>query len=170
MRITRNSNYLLRRRKGRCELKLWIDTSQIRSPGTQIRAKVTEMTAKVNRQVLSRGTRAVNAMRNAELEVLSGSRGGRSYRKYPYKSSYTASAPGEPPARRSGNLRLHWTGNVEGGSSGSGTAITCVIEANEFYAGYLEYGTRKMARRPYAEKIAEKALPQVEAIFAEPYL
>lgn len=151
-------------------MKLWIETGSIRSAGSGVRAKVGEMTASVNRQILSRGTRAVNEMRNTELEVLNGSRGGRSYRKYPYKSTYTASAPGEPPARRTGNLRLHWSGNVEAGSSGSGgVSMTCVIEAEEFYAGYLENGTRKMAARPFCDKIAEGSLPKVEAIFNEQY-
>lgn len=151
-------------------MKLWVETESIRSVGAGVRAKVSEMTASVGRKVLSRGTRAVNEMRNAELEVLSGSRSGRKYRKYPYRSKYTASAPGEPPARRTGNLRLHWSGNVEGGSSGSGNvSMTCVIESNEFYAGYLENGTRKMAARPFCDKISEKALPKVESIFNEPY-
>lgn len=151
-------------------MRLWIDTSAMNSAGQQVRAKVSEMTADVGRQVLSRGTRAVNEMRNAELEVLSGTRGGRTYRKYPYKSSYVASAPGEPPARRTGVLRLQWTGNVEGGSTGGGgVSMNCVIEAQAPYAGYLEYGTRKMARRPYADKIGEKALPKVIEIFNEPY-
>ena len=57
--------------------------------------------------------RAVNAIRNAELEVLRGKRSGRVYRKPHTKSHYTASAPGEPPARRTGNLRLNWNGTVE---------------------------------------------------------
>lgn len=151
-------------------MKLWIETGSVNSAGRAIRAKVSEMTASVGIKVLSRGTRAVNEMRNAELEVLRGSRSGRRYRKYPYRSMYTASAPGEPPARRSGNLRLHWSGDVEDGSSGSGNVyMTCVIESDEFYAGYLENGTRKMAARPFCDKIIEKSLPKVESIFNEPY-
>lgn len=83
-----------------------------------------------------------------------------------YKSTYQASAPGEPPARRTGNLRLHWTGNVKGG----GGNITLELESAEFYAGYLENGTRKMARRPFKDRITQKALPPIKAIFNEPYL
>ncbi len=131
-----------------------------------MQAKVGEMKARVNQQVLSRGTRAVNQLRNAELEVLRGKGSGRTYRKYPYKSTYQASAPGEPPARRTGNLRLHWTGNVKGG----GGNITLELESAEFYAGYLENGTRKMARRPFKDRITQKALPPIKAIFNEPYL
>lgn len=147
-------------------MRLWIDTSALGSAGQAVRAKVGEMKASVNRQVLSRGTRAVNQLRNAELEVLNGQRGGKVYRKYPFKSTYTASAPGEPPARRTGNLRLHWSGNVTGG----GSNINIELESQEHYAGYLQNGTRKMAARPFKEKITEKALPAIKSIFNEPYV
>lgn len=147
-------------------MRLWIDTSALGSAGQAVRAKVGEMKSSVNRQVLSRGTRAVNQLRNAELEVLNGKRGGKVYRKYPFKSTYTASAPGEPPARRTGNLRLHWSGNVTGG----GSSINIELESQEHYAGYLQNGTRKMAARPFKEKITEKALPAIKSIFNEPYV
>ena len=90
-------------------MRLWIDTAALGTAGQAVQANVGEMKDRVNQQVLSRGTRAVNQLRNAELEVLRGKGSGRTYRKYPYKSTYQASAPGEPPARRTGNLRLHWT-------------------------------------------------------------
>lgn len=109
-------------------MRLWIDTAALGTAGQAVQAKVGEMKARVNQQVLSRGTRAVNQLRNAELEVLRGKGSGRTYRKYPYKSTYQASAPGEPPARRTGNLRLHWTGNVKGG----GGNITLELESAEF--------------------------------------
>lgn len=151
-------------------MRLWIDTSALGTAGQAVRAKVGEMKASVNRQVLSRGTRAVNQLRNAELEVLKGQRGGRVYRKPYSKSTYTASAPGEPPARRSGNLRLHWNGNVKGGTSSGGANITLELESAEHYSGYLENGTSKMAPRPFKDRITKKALPAIKAIFNEPYV
>ncbi len=151
-------------------MRLWVETDSVNSAGRAVRAKVSEMTAGINRQALSRATRAVNAIRNAELNVLKGQRGGKKYRKYPYKSYYTASAPGEPPARRSGNLRLHWNGNVETkNGSGNGMEIVAVLESGEQYAGYLEHGTSKMASRPFVEKIKEKAMPEIERIYSAPY-
>lgn len=147
-------------------MKLWIDTSPAKTAGRQVQMRVSAVASGINQQAASRGARGVNAMRNAELEVLRGQRSGRVYRKYPFKSRYMASAPGETPARRSGNLRLHWNGRVWS----SGTCIYLVLESGEKYAGYLEKGTRKMAARPFMDKIAEKAQPEVAAIFREPYV
>ena len=53
-------------------MRLWIDTAALGTAGQAVQAKVGEMKARVNQQVLSRGTRAVNQLRNAELEVLRG--------------------------------------------------------------------------------------------------
>lgn len=151
-------------------MRLWVNTEGVKSAGSQIKAKVSEMTANLNRQVLSRGTRAVNAIRNAELEVLKGQRSGKRYRKYPFKSTYTASAPGEPPARRTGNLRLHWNGQVKTGSrKGNGIEVIAELEAQEKYAGYLENGTDHMAPRPFVDRITEKAAPEIKKIYSEPY-
>ena len=159
-------------------MRLWVDTGAVNSAGAQVRAKVSEMTDKVDRQVVSRATRAVNELRNAELEVLNGQRGGRKYVS-PFASRYdkngnrrkkltmyTASAPGEPPARRTGSLRLHWNGTVEA----SGNTVSAALESQEYYAGYLENGTRKMAARPFHDRIVEKAKPNILRIYGQSYL
>lgn len=148
-------------------MKLWIDTASINSAGRTIPLKVSGITTELNRKVLSRGVRAVNEIRNAELEVLKGQRSGRVYRKYPYRSTYTASAPGEAPARRTGNLRLHWNGTVESHKTGSGFEVTAVLESQEKYSVYLEYGTRRMAPRPFHDRIIEKARPGIERIYRD---
>lgn len=144
--------------------------SSIGQAGASLRIAVDRVVENVGRQVVSRGTRAVNAIRNAELDVLKGSRGGRVYKKPHSSATYTASAPGEPPARRSGALRLNWHGEVQGGSAGGGgVQVTAVLESEQHYAGYLENGTSKMAPRPYKDKITEKATPEIVAIYNEPY-
>ncbi len=151
-------------------MKLWVETDSVHSAGRAVRAKVSEMTEDINRKALARGTRAVNALRNAELNVLKGERSGKRYRKYPYKSMYTASAPGEPPARRTGNLRLHWNGQVKkGASSGNGVEVIAELESQESYAAELENGTSNMAPRPFVEKIKEEAAPEIQRIYSEPY-
>ena len=135
----------------------------------RLKIAVDDTVKKVNRKAASRGVRAVNAIRNAELEVLRGKRSGRVYRKPHTKSHYTASAPGEPPARRTGNLRLNWNGTVESSSTGSGLRVTAVLESQERYSTYLENGTRRMAPRPFKQPISEKAMPEIERIYHEKY-
>lgn len=135
----------------------------------RLKIAVDDTVKKVNREAASRGMMAVNAIRNAELEVLSGKRSGRVYRKPHTKSHYTASAPGEPPARRTGNLRLNWNGTVESSSTGSGLRVTAVLESQERYSTYLENGTRRMAPRPFKQPISEKAMPEIERIYHEKY-
>ena len=135
----------------------------------RLKIAVDDTVKKVNREAASRGMRAVNAIRNAELEVLRGKRSGRVYRKPHTKSHYTASAPGEPPARRTGNLRLNWNGTVESSSTGSGLRVTAILESQERYSTYLENGTRRMAPRPFKQPISEKAMPEIERIYHEKY-
>lgn len=135
----------------------------------RLKIAVDDTVKKVNREAASRGMRAVNAIRNAELEVLRGKRSGRVYRKPHTKSHYTASAPGEPPARRTGNLRLNWNGTVESSITSSGLRVTAVLESQERYSTYLENGTRRMAPRPFKQPISEKAMPEIERIYHEKY-
>lgn len=135
----------------------------------RLKIAIDDTVKKVNKEAASRGIRAVNAIRNAELEVLRGKRSGRVYRKPHTKSHYTASAPGEPPARRTGNLRLNWNGTVESSSTGSGLRVTAVLESQERYSTYLENGTRRMAPRPFKQPISEKAMPEIERIYHEKY-
>ena len=150
-------------------MKLWVD-GKAGNAGSAIRATVKDQVTNINRKVVSRGVRAVNAIRNAELEVLKGQRSGKVYRKPFSKATYTASAPGEPPARRTGNLRMHWNGQVKSENSyGGGVAIIAELESQEPYAGILENGSSKMAARPFTEKIKEKAMPEIQRIYSEPY-
>lgn len=139
--------------------------------GAALRIAVDNVVRSIGTQVVSRGTRAVNALRNAELEVLSGARSGRVYRKPHSRATYTASAPGEPPARRTGNLRLHWHGSVEGNLTSGGAQITAGLESAHDYSVYMDEGTPggMIAPRPFKDKIIEKATPEIEAIYNEPY-
>jgi len=82
---------------------------------------------------------------------------------------YRASAPGEAPARRSGNLRLHWSGDVKSrNKADGGTEVVAELESGEEYAYYLEEG-KGMEKRPFVEEIKEKALPAIEKIYNRPF-
>lgn len=101
-------------------------------------------TGKVMKEIESRTPRAANALRNAELQTLRGP---------------SPSAPGNPPGVRSGFLRISWTTFSSASSFG--------IESGAHYAGYLEHGTRKMAARPFVDKIQQAAMPNIVSIFSE---
>lgn len=65
-----------------------------------------------------------------------------------YKRSiglHQASAPGEPPANMLGILANSFKVNV----TQTGTLITASITNTAPYAKFLEFGTRKMAARPF---------------------
>ena len=117
----------------------------------EIATRVDETKEKVYREMLSRSSRALNAIRNVELSVLSGG----------------PSAPGQPPGVRSGTLRgKNWRQIAQGG----GGNVTLIYETGTFYAGYLEHGTSKMAARPFKDKITQESLPEVKSIYSEPYV
>lgn len=146
--------------------------------GSMLEVRVQKKVAEVNAQILSRATRTANALRNAELQVLSnaGGRGGKVYRKPNTKrATWTASAPGEPPALRSGTLRRSWRPVVTGSASGRGAMIVARLITGTKYAPYLEDGTenkdgtQKMAARPFVNKIIETAKPEIMQIYSAPY-
>lgn len=170
-------------------MKLWVDGKPGNS-GVAVQMIGKGIVKEINRKVASRGVRAVHALRNAELEVLKGQRSGKVYKK-PYTHGraskatqklkkgyghqlrggqlYRASAPGEAPARRLGNLRLHWNGQVKTSSKADGGIfVLAELESQEKYAYYLEKG-EGMAPRPFLEPIKEKAKLEIQRIYQEPY-
>ena len=170
-------------------MKLWVNGKSDHA-GAAIQATIKGQVSEINRQVLSRGVRAVNTMRNAELNILKGQRSGKVYKKpYTYGAAtqgtkkllkeyghrlkggqlYRASAPGEAPARRTGMLRLHWSGDVNARNTSCGTEVIAVLESGEKYAAILENGTPKMEPRPFIDKIKEQAMPEIQKIYSEPY-
>ena len=126
----------------------------------------------IKHQMQSRSYRVANEMRNESQKVLRGQRSGRRYRVPNTKAYYTASAPGEPPAVRTGTFRRSWQAK----SYADGDNVHSVIESNattengKYLLGeMLEEGTSKMAPRPYKQRILEKARQQAMRIYKEPY-
>lgn len=126
----------------------------------------------VEEQIKSRSVRAANVMKKHANKVLSnaGGRSGRVYRKPHTSSSYTASAPGEPPALRSGNLRSSWRPLPYAEMDAGNMRYTPGIHTDVKYAPMLQDGTKKMAARPFEDPIQQAAWPEVKAIFDQPYL
>ena len=135
---------------------------------SQAIGKVIASTLKgVQKEVSQRAYRTSNELRNASLYVLRGARSGKTYRVPNTGKKYKASAPGEPPAVRTGTFRLSWGTHVHVEKNGSCFRAVSSIESNERAGGRLIGGS--VAPRPYKQKVIDKALPKVKAIYKKPY-
>lgn len=128
-------------------------------------ARVKQMVREVETKAKASAVRASNELRNSALFVLKGQRSGKRYKKpHTKRAYYTASAPGEPPAVRTGMLRMSWGMKAVGNGKGTYTAG---IYSDVPYAEELENGNSRIKQRPYRQQIIERAKPKVTAIFKE---
>lgn len=140
----------------------------------------------IEQHIESRSYRVANELRNSALDVLRGQRSGRRYkvpgthRKQRDKVTgkmrrgryYTASAPGEPPAVRTGVFRMSWqpTASVVFGHYMSRIESNARTDNGQHNLGQiLEEGTSRMAPRPYKDLILEKTEPKAMRIYSETY-
>ena len=100
-------------------------------------------------------------VQNKTKEKLSGNRTGRTYRVPGTNRTYTASAPGEPPAQMHGQLRNSIQFRVKGGRTVSGEVGSGLKKAP-----MLEFGTRKMAARPFLRPTFQEELPEIKNILS----
>ena len=129
--------------------------------------------ATVEQEAKSRTVRAANVIKKASNKILSnsGGRSGHVYRKpATITATYTASAPGEPPALRTGTLRRSWRPLPYAEMVGTDKVFTPGIRTDVVYAPYLQDGTTKMAARPFEDKVKQEAWPDVVQIYSQPYL
>ena len=158
--------------------------SHVTAPTLQ--AVVKTVTDQVQHEMERRSYLAANELRNAAQLVLRGQRSGRrykvpgTYRRQRDKTDgkmkngryYTASAPGEPPAVRTGAFRMSWqpTARVVFGSYISRIESDLRTENGKYTLGQiLEDGTSRMAPRPYQDAILKKAETPILRIYNEPY-
>ena len=122
------------------------------------------MSAAADLEIASRAMRGTNYLRNAALVVLGQNGSGRVYR-----NGHVASAPGQPPSPDKGHLKKNWqqqhTVNPNGQGK-HGLRITLKIKSDQHYARFMEYGTRYIARRPFHDRIKQKARPAIVALFS----
>ncbi|HCA29132.1 MAG TPA: hypothetical protein DEP23_06010 [Ruminococcaceae bacterium] len=135
-----------------------------------IKPEIDKLVDQINFEAKSRAFRAANELRNSALTVLRGQRSGRVYKRPFSRSKYTASAPGEPPAVRSGDLRRSWRQRTASESTGKSLTVKPAITTDVKYAPWLDEGTDKMEPRPFEDPIIEDAKPKIKAIYSEPYL
>lgn len=133
---------------------------------------IDDETRRLTRQMKRSSVLAATQLRNAAIEVLAGSRGGRKYRVPGTKKYYTASAPGQPPAVRTGSFRNSWKPSAfQAGDTYVSRIESSLLTDNGGYllGEILENGTSCMAARPYAEKIKQQAMPHIVQIYSAPY-
>lgn len=104
------------------------------------------------RKMLRAGIRVIERETKALLE------GSRTGHTYTFRSvTHQASAPGEPPAVDTGNLKNSLRVlEVTDDYASFGTSADC--------AAYLEFGTRHMGARPYLRPAAENSTEDVERV------
>ena len=90
--------------------------------------------------------------------IQSGSKTGRTYKRYNPTRTHKASAPGEAPASDTGNLVSNIMVQEKGDS--------IEVQSNAEYSKFLEYGTSKMEARPFLFPAYEMSREKiVQAIF-----
>lgn len=168
-------------------------TVQPEQLSSTVRAEVNGIVEDIGLEAESRAYRASNELANATAYVLRGQRSGRRYRvpgtyrrqkdsvtgKMRNGVYYTASAPGEAPAVRTGVFRAGWKRrNYVDDRSGHDRTIHAVTENDEkvgrgkhLLGEILENGRRdgRMAPRPYKQKVVDMAMPKVVSIYRARY-
>jgi len=125
--------------------------------------RIDEAIKKIADHAEERMLEAVDEVRNATLETLSGSRSGRIYKVPGTGVDYTASAPGEPPAVQLGDLRK----SVKGGIEKEGKTVIGFVGSELPKASMLEMGTSKMLPRPWLRPSFEKSSDKIKEIFTK---
>ena len=160
--------------------------SKVEVNGPSLEAIAQRVSNEIRQEMERRSYLAANELRNAAMQVLRGQRSGRrykvpgTYRRQRDKTDgkmkngryYTASAPGEPPAVRTGVFRNSWrpTAKVVFGSYISRIESDVTTENGRYNLGeILEEGTSRMAPRPHHDLILEKAEPKIFRIYDKPY-
>ncbi|MBA7564461.1 hypothetical protein ES708_06124 [subsurface metagenome] len=109
---------------------------------------------------------AVIAVQKTALETLSGQRSGRTYYVPGTRTTYTASAPGEPPAKATAELSK----NIKFSVKSEGKVITGMVGTDKIQGLMTEFGTRNMKPRPWLRISFEAASSKVESILSGKWL
>ena len=102
---------------------------------------------------LVRGT-AINS-------IARGAKTGVTYQKYNPNRTHTASAAGEPPATDTGRL----VSSIFQDTKRRGKTFVGIVGSSVDYAVHLEFGTTKMAARPFLQPALDKNRKKIIGIF-----
>lgn len=109
---------------------------------------------------------AANEVRNTVLDTLSGARSGRTYYVPGTRRQYTASAPGQPPATATAELRQ----SIQVSVGGEGRDVVGIVGTDTIQGKMTEFGTRNMAPRPWLRISFEKTMPKIKSILGRKWL
>ena len=101
---------------------------------------------------------ALITFNNALMSLQRGKKSGDTVQKYNPRRVHTQSAPGEAPATDTGYLASHLQFKID--SDGLGADVESTAE----YSAYLEFGTSKMAERPFLQPALEEARPKIRRL------
>ena len=122
------------------------------------KANVTDQYATMIRRIIAKGTQ--DTMNTAKESIQRHQSAGKTYTKYNPKRVHTASEAGNPPNSDTGylanNINMVLDNDGLGGS----------VESRADYSAHLEFGTSKMAARPFMQPALEENRPKIRAMFA----
>ncbi len=140
-------------------------------PAAAIQNAIAQAVDGIKKALQSSAGMAALELRNSALDVLSGQRSGRRYLVPGTRTYYTASAPGEAPAVRTGALRLGWMPSVHVEPTPHGFRILPginLIGPPTNYAPILDPtlagGGGGGLNRPFVRRIQEDALPRIQKL------
>lgn len=103
--------------------------------------------------------RAGNLVRNTAVQSINqGAKSGVMYEKYNPRRRHRASAAGEPPATDTGFLVNNIALKVDVDGLGAS------VESRADYSTFLEFGTSKMAARPFMQPALEENRPKIRRL------
>lgn len=160
--------------------------SKIIYRGPSLEQVVESVSAEIKHQMEGRAWTAALELRNSAMLILRGQRSGRRYKvpgtyrrqrdqtdgKMKNGRYYTASAPGEPPAVRTGTFRNSWQpqSRVVFGTYVSRIESDVTTDDGKHNLGeILENGTRRMAPRPHHDRILDHAEDEIVRIYEQDY-
>lgn len=152
----------------------------------EITRTIDNITDEIRNELAKRSFEGALVLQKHAKLVLRGQRHGRRYKvpgtyatqkdktdnKVKNGRYYTASAPGEPPAVRTGAFRNSWqpTSREVFGSYISRIESDIRTDNGQYNLGtILEDGTSRMEPRPYQERILDAAEPEIIAIYNRPF-
>ena len=104
---------------------------------------------------------AVNVQREAVKSIQEGGKSGVVYQKYNPRRVHQASAAGEPPASDTGLLASNISLDIDPDGLGAS------VDSRADYSSFLEFGTSKMAARPFMQPALEVNRKKIKANMAE---